>query len=81
MPWCCCVAFLSHVKEHLAADGGRQPVHFVREKMSTPQKPCQLALVTTTIYVPKALRAYMQNAKEHNKTDVLFVVTKTLVLC
>ena len=36
----------------------------------------QYAIVTTTIYVPKALRAYMQNAKEHNKSDVLFVVSR-----
>lgn len=35
----------------------------------------RVAIVTTTIYVPKALDAYMQNAQECGHKDVLFVVT------
>lgn len=32
------------------------------------------ALVTTTIYVPKAVDAYMENAVKHGHKDCLFVV-------
>jgi len=35
----------------------------------------KVALVTTTIYVPKALHAYMENAVKHGHKDCLFVVT------
>ena len=35
----------------------------------------RVAIVTTTIYVPKALDAYMKNAQECGHKDVLFVVT------
>lgn len=35
------------------------------------------AIVTTTIYVPKAMDAYMQNAVQFGHRDCLFVVSGT----
>ncbi|EKX51750.1 hypothetical protein GUITHDRAFT_150797 [Guillardia theta CCMP2712] len=32
------------------------------------------AIVTTTIYVPKAIHAYMKNAKENGHSDAIFIV-------
>lgn len=35
----------------------------------------KVAIVTTTIYVPKGLEAYIQNAQQYGHKDVIFIVT------
>ena len=45
-----------------------------RPENQTEMPTKQIAIVTTTIYVPKALRAYMENAKDHNHSDIFIVV-------
>eukprot|EP00286_Rhodomonas_abbreviata_P007093 CAMPEP_0181335434 /NCGR_PEP_ID=MMETSP1101-20121128/26829_1 /TAXON_ID=46948 /ORGANISM="Rhodomonas abbreviata, Strain Caron Lab Isolate" /LENGTH=375 /DNA_ID=CAMNT_0023445553 /DNA_START=8 /DNA_END=1135 /DNA_ORIENTATION=- len=43
--------------------------------MSGDGKKLRFAVVTTTIFVPKAIHAYMKNAVEYGHQDALFVIT------
>jgi hypothetical protein len=47
--------------------------------MSEGKNPNMIAVVTTTIFVPKALRAYMENVKEFQQDSHVFFVVSNMI--